>query len=100
MADVHKAWVDAGDALSGLGLKLKLHYEVQRSEPPGAVESAVARLGAAVQDVFDAMGEAAQDEAVRADVERVGQSLTDALSATFGEVSVEVRRAFDRKGDA
>jgi hypothetical protein len=53
-----------------------------------------------VQDVFDAMGEAAKDEAVRADVERVGQSLTDALSATFGEVSVEVRRAFDRKGDA
>lgn len=99
MAEVRTAWDEAGEALSGLGLRLKLHYEQQREdvEERAAVESAAAKLGAALQDVFDALGEAAKDDAVKADVVRVGQSLTDALSVTFAEVSDDVRKAFDRK---
>lgn len=97
MTDVRSAWDEAGEALSGLGLRLKLHYEQQREEDEAAVESAVARLGAALQDAFDALGAASRDEAVRGDVERVGKSLTDALSATFAEVSDDVRKAFERR---
>ncbi len=100
MTDVRKAWDEAGEALSGLALRLKLHYEQQREDgdAEAAVESAVAKLGTALQDAFDALGAAATDEAVRNDVQQVGQSLTEALSATFAEVSDPVRKAFDRKG--
>jgi Flp pilus assembly pilin Flp len=99
MTDVRKAWDEAGEALSGLGLRLKLHYEQQRGDDDAeaAVESAVAKLGVALQDAFDALGAAASDEAVRSDVLQVGQRLTDALSVTFAEVSDPVRKAFDRK---
>ena len=99
MTDVRTAWDEAAESLSGLALRLKLHYEQQRedADAEAAVESAVAKLGAAVQDAFDALGAAAQDEAVRSDVVRVGQRLTDALSVTFAEVSDDVRKAFDRK---
>ncbi len=101
MTDVRTAWDEAGEALSGLALRLKLHYEQQRdetdAETEAAVESAVAKLGAALQDAFDALGEASKDDAVKGDVVRVGQTLTDALSVTFAEVSDPVRKAFDRK---
>ncbi len=104
MAEVRSAWDEAGEALSGLGLKLKLHYEEQHEGSPDeaspdevAVESAMAKFGAALQDAFDALGEASKDDAVKADVKRVGQTLTDALSVTFAEVSDDVRKAFERK---
>jgi len=104
MADSRSAWNDAVERLSGLGLKLKLHYEQQRGEEGeqarSDVEGAVKRLGEAVQDVFEAMGAAAKDTAVRADVKEVGQSLTDALNATFAEVSEEMRKAFSRSTGA
>jgi len=100
MADSRSAWNDAGERLNALGLKLKLHYEQQRGEEGeqarSEVEGAVKRLADAVQDTFEAMGAAAKDEAVREDVKQVGQSLTDALNATFAEVSGQVRKAFSR----
>jgi hypothetical protein len=104
MTDSRSAWNDAGERLSGLGLKLKLHYEQQRGEESeqarSEVEGAVKRLADAVQDTFEAMGAAAKDQAVREDVKQVGQSLTDALNATFAEVSGEMRKAFSRPAGA
>lgn len=101
MSDLRVKWDEAGDALSGLGLKLKFHYEQQKdgvvAKEDAAVESAVARLGQALQDVFDALGEASKDPAVKADVGRVGQTLSDALSVTFADVSDDVRKAFERR---
>ena len=99
MTDVRTAWDEAGEALSGLALRLKLHYEQQRGgdDAEAAVESAVAKLGVAIQDAFDALGAAATDDAVRSDVAQVGKSLTEALSVTFAEMSEPVRKAFDRK---
>jgi hypothetical protein len=102
--DVRTAWKQAGDQLSGLGLKLKLHYEEQRGTDTDGeqvraqdeVKEAVRKLGAAVQDAVDAMGAAARDQAVKEDVRQVGRSLKDALGATFAEVSDELGKAFDR----
>jgi len=104
MADVRTAWKQAGEQLSGLGLKLKLHYEEQRgSDADGEqvraqdeVKEAVRKLGAAVQDAVDAMGAAARDQAVKDDVRDVGRSLKDALGVTFAEISDELGKAFDR----
>jgi hypothetical protein len=105
MADVRGAWNDAGEKLNELGQKLKLHYDEQRGQESQATRDELAdaarRLGHAVQDGFEALGAAAKDKTVQADVKQVGQSLFDALSATFGQVSGDLRRTLaERKGAA
>jgi hypothetical protein len=99
-AEIKAAWSEAGDRLSGLGAKLKQHYAEHQggTEPEQAgseVKEAVKRLGVAVQDAFEAIGTAAQDEAVKKDVKDVGQSVASALGATFTVIGDEVRKAFD-----
>jgi hypothetical protein len=103
MADVRTAWSQAGEQLSGLGHKLKLHYDEQRTDATGEqvraqdeVKDAVRKLGAAVQDAVDAMGAAAKDPTVKDDVKSVGRSLKDALGVTFSEISDELGKAFDK----
>jgi hypothetical protein len=109
MAESTERWNEAGKALGGLGLKLKLHYEQQRdgigaggvaaddAQDKEAVETAMAKLGVALQDAFDALGAASRDDAVREDVKQVGRTVSDALSATFAEVSEDVRTAFESR---
>jgi|SRR5918993_5000574 hypothetical protein len=107
MADLKAAWNDASARLSELAMELKLHYERQRGadgdqergdsdRARSEVESAAKRVTEAVRDVFEAIGAAAKDPAVKDDVKHVGQSLTDALNATFAEVSADMRKAFSR----
>lgn len=100
MTDTGSAWKDTGERLNALGLKLKMHYEQQRGaeaeQTHEEVADAVRRLTDAVHDAFEALGTAAKDEAVRDDFRQVGQSLADALGATFAEVSAEVRKVVNR----
>jgi hypothetical protein len=102
MTDAKSAWNDAGDRLSGLGLKLKLHYEQQRgmdsAEAKAEMRDALHRLTAAMDGAFEAIGTAARDDAVKSDVKQVGQSLATALGATFTQVSGELQRAFGKGG--
>ena len=105
MAEIRSAWNEAGDRLGELGKKLKTHYEAQHgtegAQTKEDLADAAKRVGTAVQDAFDALGAAARDKSVQADVKQVGQSVYEALGATFGQVSEEVRRAFaERKGES
>ena len=100
MTEARSAWNDTGEQLTALSAKLRSHYEEHRG-PDGEqaraqTEEAIKRLGAAVQDAFEAVGTAARDESVRQDVKQVGRSLVGALDLTFREVSTELRKAFDR----
>jgi len=98
MADVKAAWNDAGDKLSGLGSKLKAHYEQQHGadseQAQAEVKDAVKRLTEAVHDAFDAIGAAAKDQAVKDDVKQVGQAFTTAMGATFTEISEDLQKAY------
>lgn len=104
MTDVRSAWTEAGEKFSALGHKLKQHYDEERhsdsvtsqeqSASQEQVKDAVRRLGSAVEDVFDALGHAAKDRAVKEDARQAGQSLAGALGATFAEVSEDLRKAF------
>jgi hypothetical protein len=100
MNDVRSAWKDAGERLSSLGSALKTHYDEQRGDDAARtkeeVGDAVKRLTGAVQDAFEALGAAAKDTAVRDDAKRAGQSVAGALSATFSEISGDLRRVADR----
>jgi len=104
MADARGSWNETGEKLTELGRKLKIHYEQQHGhdgqESRQELVDAARRAGAAVQDAFEALGAAARDSSVQADVRQVGQSLVEALGATLGQASEEVRRALsERKGD-
>jgi hypothetical protein len=105
MAEVRAAWNETGDKLTELGRKLKVHYDAQHGgeheQTRQELVDAARRLGSAVQDAFEAIGTAARDKAVQDDVKQVGQSLAEALGATLGQATEEVRRAFsERKGPA
>jgi hypothetical protein len=105
MADARSAWNDAGERLTELGQKLKTHYAQQHGtegeQTREEVADAARRLGGAVQDAFETIGKAAKDKSVQADVKQVGQSVFDALTATFGQVSEELKRSLSQtKGEA
>lgn len=104
MADVRGAWNETGEKLTDLGRKLKVHYDTQHGENQQTrdeLADAARRLGAAVQDAFEAIGAAARDKTVQDDVKKVGHSLVEALGATVGTAADELRRAFsERKGSA
>lgn len=100
MTDVRTAWKDAGDRFAALGASLKAHYDEQRDEDGESTKKelgeAAHRFTGAIQDAVDALGAAAKDPAVKDDVRKVGTSLTGALSATFAEVSDDLRRMADK----
>jgi Flp pilus assembly pilin Flp len=117
MSEAKAAWDEVGSTFSGLGTKLKLHLEQARSEEQAATEpsadatsaaedeqagatkdvkEALRKLGDALDDAFEALGNAAKDPAVKDDVRKVGQTLSGALSATFADVNEELRKAFKR----
>lgn len=102
--DARGAWNETGEKLTDLGRKLKLHYAEHRGEDTQQARQELAdaarRVGSALQDAFEALGAAARDKEVQSDVKNVGHSLLDALGATLGQASDDVRRAFsERKGD-
>lgn len=153
MSDTRAAWDEVGSKFSGLGTKLRYHFEQARSEgsapagggpgtkapaagepaagepatsepartepvtseptgagtpqsgPEGAdggggagpeVMEALRKFGDALDGAFEALGNAARDQAVKEDLRQVGQSLAGALSSTFNDAGEELRKAFRR----
>jgi hypothetical protein len=82
MDDAKKAWTEVGDRLSALGLKLKLHAEEETSGEKEA--SGLDRLKTSINEVLDAVGDAARDPAVREDAKSVATAFADAIDATIG----------------
>ena len=92
MTDTRKAWADVSDRFDRLGLQLKLH--VEQAGVDKEAEEALERLGAAIHQAFDALGNAARDPAVRNDVDELGRALGDALGVSFADISERLHRRF------
>lgn len=103
MSDMKKSWEEAASKLSGLGLKLKYHFEEEHAEEEAEagdeVRSAFEKLRDAFDDAFDALENAAKDPAVKSDVIESGRLLRDALADTLSEASDSLRSAFSRLDD-
>src|SRR3712207_314288 len=101
MADARGAWNETGEKLTELGRKLKVHYEehhdVEGQQSRQELADAARKVGGAVQDAFEALGAAARDKTVQSDLRSAGQSLVEALGATLGQASEEVRRALSER---
>jgi len=86
MATRTEDWNEVVDAVEGLALKLKLHFETIAEEPSAGVKSAVEDMGQAVERSFDALRNAVDDPAVKQDVKDVAIALRDAVCNSFSSL--------------
>lgn len=94
MSDTPSEWKQVADSLSGLAMKLKLHFEQATGEEDKAeARQALDRLGDAVEGAFEAVRSAVKDPAVKEDVREVASTLKDAVTNSLAEAR---RRAQDR----
>jgi hypothetical protein len=98
VTDTKQAWHEVGDQFSGLGLKLKLHFEqaIQARPDDETMRKALEELRDSVDRAFDAVGNAVKDPSVKQDVKDVATSLREAFATTFAETSEDLRSCFTK----
>ena len=95
MEDAREAWKDVATKVEALGLKLKLHLEQEQDDTvpdrtSGDTSSAFDQLAGQVTDAFESFGNAANDDAVHADVREIAELIKQALIETFQAVGAEI----------
>jgi hypothetical protein len=78
--------------MSALGLKLKLHTEQEMTEDGKEFTSALERLTSTVNDLFEGVGSAARDPAVRDDARTVAKAFAGAVDATIDEARSRLKK--------
>lgn len=100
MSDSRREWEEVTETFSGLGQRLREHYERQRSAeaPEGKpeVEQALRTLGDALDRAFSSVGEALRDPEFRRGAGQAVNALGDALAATVNETGEELRKRMGR----
>jgi hypothetical protein len=122
MADSKAAWDQVGQEFRALGRQVKQRYEEQSrpegsgaplrgslvdqegregtTEPPTEgqpadrrkVDDALQKLTESLDQAFSALGDAVRDPEVGEQTKKAASSLSDALNATFAEVSERFRK--------
>ncbi len=86
-----------GSKLTGLGLKLKMHFEQAAKEgrtvDEDKVKESLHKVGDAIEQTFSALGAASRDEAVIQDVKDAGRATIEALDSTFSDLGDRFRSA-------
>jgi signal transduction histidine kinase len=95
-----KTWQEVQDGLERLAMKLDLHLQQATSAERQDLEDALGRAGDALRGALDGMRSAAHDPAIREDLQSVGSALGTAVTTTLGNVGDELRKVFDRDGNA
>jgi len=99
-AEASSAEPDAGPSATETTGAGPTGAEEDRAGPEGPeLKAALRKLADALDGTFDAVGNAVRDPAVKEDVRDIGRALSDAFSATFAEVSDDLRKAFRRRDD-
>ena len=99
MADQRQAWNEVGDSFANLGRQLKQRFDAGTTPGTDAVQDALKGLADAVDRVADSIGETVRDPEFRDGTQRAARSLTNALAATFDQVSDELRKTFHRRDE-
>jgi hypothetical protein len=121
MADSKANWDQVGEDFKALGRQVRQHYEQSRAEGSGAplrgslvneegreetseprteapaadrrkVDDALQKLTESLDQAFSALGDAVRDPEVGEQTKKAASSLSDALNATFAEVSERFRK--------
>ncbi len=95
MDDMRQEWQQLGSQLSGLGLKLQMHFQQTaregRPEEADKLKEVLATLSESIDRTADALASIARDDAVKQDVRDVGRSLVSAVERSVGEVIERIR---------
>ena len=92
--DVKRAWMNVGDELAAIGLKLKLHVEQGfDDEDEDSVRDALKRLTDAIEDTVEIAESVVKDPAIHADVIETSKRLADAVSVTFKKAQNDIRKS-------
>jgi hypothetical protein len=96
MAESKEAWDRVGQEFRALGRQVRERYERQAGEgAPAAdrrkVDDALRQLADSLDQAFTALGDAIRDPQFGEQSRKAAGSLSDAVSATFAEVSDRVR---------
>jgi hypothetical protein len=97
MAESRQAWDQVGRDLSELGRRVRQHYQQKPApeQPAPAdrrkVDAALRELTDSLDRAFTALGDAVRDPEFGTQTKKAADSLSDALSTTFAEVSERLR---------
>jgi ElaB/YqjD/DUF883 family membrane-anchored ribosome-binding protein len=94
MEQAQESWKALGSRVEALGLKLKLHFEQGEGEAGEAattLKENLEKVGDALEHVFEGLGAAASDDAIKEDAKEAGRLLLEAVNTTFTEASDELR---------
>lgn len=91
MTDSRTAWSEVGDRFSALCLKLKLHAEEELSDEEIREKAGLDKLRAVIEESFDAIGDAYEDDAVRSDAKAMANALVAAMDATVSDARQRLR---------
>ncbi len=88
------AWSDVQSKFSSLGKSFKKHYdETEESPSSDEVKQAWDTVTDGLERLFGSVGDAIRDDEVKVQAKEAVGSVVDALSATFSELGVELKRA-------
>jgi hypothetical protein len=111
MEEARAAWEEVGARFTGLGTKLKEHFDQGRT--PGAegaasgtsdasaadaLKDALRNLGEALDTTVEAVANAVKDPAVQSEVRAAGKSMANAVGKSFAGLSEDLRQSFNRGG--
>jgi hypothetical protein len=97
MAESKEAWERVGRDFSDLGRQVKERYEQREragQEAPAdkrKVDEALRQLADSLDQAFTALGDAIRDPQFGEQTKKAAGSLSDAMAATFAEVSERMR---------
>jgi hypothetical protein len=102
MADSKEAWEQVGREFSALGRQVRERYqregapEQDKEQPAPAdrrkVDDALRQLADSLDQAFTALGQAIRDPQFGEQSRKAAGSLSDAMAATFAEVSERFKR--------
>ncbi|HTL85674.1 MAG TPA: hypothetical protein VL856_10855 [Acidimicrobiia bacterium] len=92
MSDPKAKWDEVGDQFNALGRRMKEHYD-EHAAPKDEVHDALRQIADALDNGFTALGDSLRDPSIRDDLKRAGNSIGDAIAATFETVASEIRKA-------
>jgi hypothetical protein len=97
MAESKEAWDRVGRDFSDLGRQVKQRYEQRERSGEDApaekrkVDEALKQLTDSLDEAFSALGDAVRDPQFGAQAKKAAGSLSDAMAATFAEMSERFR---------
>jgi hypothetical protein len=97
MAESKEAWDRVGRDFGDLGRQVRQRYEQRERAGQGApadkrkVDEALRQLADSLDEAFTALGDAIRDPQFGEQTKKAAGSLSDALAATFGEMSERFR---------